>query len=186
MTTRTVRALQWTALVVLALVAGFAGLRFGAGLRSEHPAIVDAPKFAFKPGDRFPDVQLADSLGTQVGSVALVTALHGAVVLFLDPNCEGCSAMAARWERGVADGVIEPERVIGITTEASAVNAKYRADHGLNFPIYQDVATAFLNQHGVVSYPMELVVGPSGTINAVSDDSKSPIDGESIRALIAQ
>lgn len=180
------RALQWTVLVILAIGAGYAGLRFGSGLRARNAPVIEAPAFAFKPGDPFPDVRLADSLGTEVGSVALVTERRGAVVLFLDPNCEGCSDMAARWQRGVSDGVIEIERVIGITSEPAAVNAKYRADYGLDFPIYEDIATAFIQQHGVVTYPMEIVVGPSGTINAVSDDSKSPIDGESIRALASQ
>jgi peroxiredoxin len=162
-------------------------LRFGSSLRERNaPAIVEAPEFPWKPGDPFPDVRLSDSLGVEVGSRELVGAKHGAVVLFLDPNCEGCSAMAARWEQGVADGVIEPERIFGVTPEPADRNARYRAEHALTFPLYQDVETAFLNRHGVVTYPMEVVVGASGTIQALSTDSKTPIDGEEIRALIEQ
>jgi peroxiredoxin len=150
------------------------------------PVIVDAPEFPWKPGDPFPAVRLADSLGVEVGSQELVSGTRGAVVLFLDPNCEGCSAMAARWEQALAGGVIEAERVFGVTSEPAERNQRYRAEHALSFPIYQDVETAFLNRHGVVTYPMEVVVGASGTIQALSTDSKTPIDGESLRALIEQ
>ena len=114
------RWLRWTMLVALVVLAGYAGLRFGSLLRSRNaPEIVEAPEFPFQPGDAFPDVRLADSLGTEVGSAALVRGMQGAVVLFLDPNCEGCSAMAARWEQGVSGGVIEPERIFAISTESA-------------------------------------------------------------------
>lgn len=182
---KTRRLLQWSMFVVLAVVAGYAGLRLGISLRSRNaPAIVEAPEFPFQPGDAFPDVRLADSLGTDVGSIELVSEKHGAVVLFLDPNCEGCSDMAAKWELGLSGGVIEPGRVFGITSETAVANERYRAEHRLSFPIYQDVETAFLNRHGVVTYPMEIVVSASGTIQSLSTDSKTPIDVESIRALI--
>jgi hypothetical protein len=92
--------------------------------------------------------------------------------------------MAARWERGLSEGLIEAERVFGVTSATAAVNASYRAQHALSFPIYQDVENAYLQRHGVVTYPMEVVVGASGEIAALSTDSKTPIDGESIRALI--
>ena len=185
MTGKTRQMLQWTVLVVLAVVAGYAGLRFGSSLRAgRHEQIVDAPDFPWKPGDPFPDVRLADSLGVETGSATLVSERHGAVVLFLDPNCDGCTAMAERWEQGLAAGVIEPERLFAITDAPAAENSNYRAAHGLSYPIYQDVETAFLNRHGVVTYPMEVVVGASGSIQALGNDSKTPIDGEAIRALI--
>jgi peroxiredoxin len=106
------------------------------------------------------------------------------VVLFLDPNCEGCSEMAARWDRGVSEGIVEPERIFAVTSATAAVNSQYRNSHALSFPLYQDVEDAFLQRYGVVTYPMEVVVGASGTIQSLSSDSKTPIDAESIRALI--
>ena len=179
------RALQWTLLAVLTLAVGYAGLRFGRSLQGRNaPAVVEAPDFPFMPGDAFPDVRLADSLGTEVGSVELVATKHGAVGLFLDPNCVGCSAMATRWEQALSEGVVESEHVVAITSEDAAANARYRSAHALSYPIYQDVESAFLERHGVVTYPMEVVVGASGVIQAVSGDSKTPIDGESIRDLI--
>lgn len=187
MKSNTQRALRWTVFVVLVLVAGYGGLRFGGALRGRQAApVVPAPEFPFKPGDAFPNVQLADSLGATVGSADLVMGRHGAVVLFLDPTCDGCTAMATRWERGVTEGVIEGDRVIAITTGTPAVNSRYRASHALTFPVYQDVEAAFLKRHGVVTYPMEMVVGASGTVRALSTDSKSPIDGETIRSLVEQ
>ena len=184
MSTNRMRPLQWVVLVILVVAAGYGGLRFGNALRAKHGVVVDAPEFPFRPGDTLPDVRLADSLGTEVGSVELVKSRHGAVVLFLDPNCEGCAAMATRWEQGLSDGVIEPERLFAVTTGTAEVNEQYRAGHMLSYPIYRDVESAFLEQHGVVTYPMEVVVGPTGTIQSLSTDSKTPIDGESIRELI--
>ncbi|MDH4037720.1 MAG: peroxiredoxin family protein [Candidatus Krumholzibacteria bacterium] len=171
--------------MVLALVVGYAGIRAGGALRARNaPPLAEAPDFPFMPGDVFPDVLLADSLGAGVGSIELVSGRGGAVVLFLDPTCEGCAEMATRWERAVYDGVIEPGRVFGITAETAAENARYRAGHGLSYPIYQDVEAAFLVRYGVDTYPMEIVVNRMGTVQAVSTDSRTPIDGGSIRALI--
>jgi hypothetical protein len=92
--------------------------------------------------------------------------------------------MAARWEQGVSGGVIEPERIFAISTESAAGNQQYRVAHALSFPIYQDVESAFLNRHGVVTYPMEMAVSASGTIQSLGTDSVTPIDGESVRALV--
>ena len=177
--------LQWATFGVVALVVGVAGIRAGAWLRARNaPPVVEAPDFPFMPGDALPDVLLADSLGTEIGSIALVAGQHGAIVLFLDPNCDGCSAMAEKWENALSEGVVQPERIFGVTSETPAANTRYRAEHALTYPIYQDVESAYLLQHGVVSYPMEVVVDASGMIQAVSSDSRAPVDGESVRALI--
>lgn len=174
------------AFVVIVLGVAYAGLRVGSSLRSRATVSqTPPPAFPFKPGDVFPDVPLTDSLGTHVGSAALVRG-KGAVVLFLDPNCHGCLAMAERWEGAVDNGAVEPERVIAVTRDPAAVNNHYRAEHGLSYPLYTDSASVFLKQHGVAEYPMEMVVGVSGTIRSISTDSKTPIDAESVRAMIAQ
>ncbi len=178
------RALRWTVFVLLGLVVLYAGMRTGSALRARNQPVVEAPEFPFKPGDALPDVTLADSTGERVGSLSLVSGRKGAVVLFLDPNCEGCSAMAARWQQAVDAGAIEPERVIAITTAAPDVNVSYRAQHALAFPVYQDVDSAYLEKHGVVTYPMEMEVSASGIIQALSTDSKSVVDGESVRGLL--
>lgn len=185
MNPRTRQLLQWTAFLVVALAVGYAGIRVGGSLRARNaPPLAEAPDFPFMPGDAFPDVLLADSLGTGVGSIELVSRTRGAVVLFLDPACEGCSEMATRWERALSEGVIAPDRVFGVSAETAAENARYRVAHALSYPIYQDVESAFLLRHGVDTYPMEVVVNGAGTVQAVSTDSRTPIDGESIHALI--
>ena len=184
MKARTQRSLRWTLFAVLGLVALYAGLRTGSVLRARNEKVVEAPEFPFKPGDALPDVTLADSTDTPTGSVALVAERKGVVMLFLDPNCEGCSAMAAKWQRAVDAGAIEPERVIAITTATREQNASYRAQHMLGYPLYRDVDSAYLQQHGVVTYPMEMEVGASGVIQALSNDSVTEVDGDNIRALI--
>jgi peroxiredoxin len=183
MTTKLWRAVGF---VLIVLVVGYAGLRVGTSLRSRATAPpAEVSKFPFKPGDPLPDVPLTDSLGTTVSSIELVKD-RGAVVLFLDPKCEGCLAMAERWQRGVVDGVVEPERIIAVTRDPATINNRYRDEHGFTYPLYTDSASAFLLQHGVTQYPMEMVVGASGTIRSLSTDSKTPIDAASVRALIAQ
>jgi peroxiredoxin len=184
MKTGTQRALRWTIFAVLALVALYAGMRTGSGLRAKNEKVVEAPEFPFKPGDALPDVMLTDSTDARMGSVALVAERKGAVMLFLDPNCEGCSAMAAKWQHAVDQGAIEPERVIAITTATREQNSSYRAKHLLGYPVYRDVESAFIQRYGVVTYPMEMEVNASGIIQALSTDSKSVVDGESVRGLI--
>jgi peroxiredoxin len=169
---------------VAVLGVGYLGVRFGRAIRERtSPPVVEAPPFPFAPGDAFPDVALADSSGTVVRSVDVAA---GRVVLFLDPNCDGCTDMSVRWERALADGLVDAGRVLGVSRETSEIIGRYRAAHALSFPIYRDVEDAFIRQHGVVSYPLEVVVGASGTIRSLSDDSKTPIDEESIRLLLAQ
>lgn len=184
MATNTQRMLRRGVFVVAALAVAYAGMRVGAALRARHQPVVEGPEFPFQPGQALPDVQLADSTGATIGSVALVTGRHGAVMLFLDPNCHGCSAMAARWQHAVDQGAIEPERVIAVTMATAAVNSSYRATHALSYPLYQDVESAFLQKHGVVTYPMEMEVGASGKIQAMSTDSVNEVDGDKIRTLI--
>jgi len=178
------RAFRWALLLIVALVVGYAGVRFGRSLRSPATTAEEIP-FPFRPGDRFPSVALADSLGTLTTSDALV-ASHGAVVLFLDPTCEGCTDMSIRWEHTMADGFFDPSRVFGISRATDDANRAYRAANHLSFPIYRDTEDVFFQQHGVVSYPLEIVVGQSGMIQSLSDDSMSPVDADEIRRLMAQ
>lgn len=180
------RGFRWGLLLIAALVVGYAGIRFGRML-SERKAAETAHEipFPFRPGDRFPSVVLADSLGVAVASDSLVAG-HGAVVLLLDPTCEGCTDMSIRWEHIMADGFFDPSRVFGISRATGDANRAYRAANHLSFPIYRDTEDAFLRLHGVTSYPLEIVVGQSGTIQALSDDSVSPVDADEIRRLMAQ
>ncbi len=184
MATNAQRMLRRGAFVATVLAVAYAGVRVGSMLRERNQPITEAPAFPFQPGQALPDVQLADSTGATIGSVALVTERHGAVILFLDPNCHSCSAMATRWQRAVDQGAIEPERVVAVTMATAAMNSSYRATHALSYPLYQDVESAFLQKHGVVTYPMEMEVGASGKIQAMSTDSVNDVDGEKIRALI--
>ena len=178
------RAIRWIVYLVAVIAVGYAGIRFGRTMRERTaPVVGEAPPFPFHPGDPFPDVALADSTGTVVRSVDLVA---GHVVLFLDPNCDGCKDMARRWEDALAAGLVEPEVVLAVSRETAEANERYRAAHALTFPIYRDVEDAFVRQHGVVSYPMEVVVGTTGAIQSLSDDSKTPIDAASIHLQLAR
>lgn len=173
-------------LIAALLLVGYAGLRTGMALRNRTaPPMAQAPAYPFSPGDSLPDVALADSAGASVQSSSLMAGA-GTIVLFLDPTCDGCIEMSKRWEQAIIDGVVPADRVIGISREAPAVNEHFRAQHALRFPIYQDVASAYLQQHAVTTYPLEVVVGASGKIALVSDNSKAEIDANHIHELMAR
>src|SRR5262245_41742935 len=171
-------------LVGLALVAAvIAGLYVGRALRARTHSVVEPPPSPFKIGEPMPDVALVDSTGAAVQTSALVQP-NGAVVLFLDPDCDGCTAMSTRWEHALADGSVGVVKVFGISRAPAATTQPYRAAHRLSYPIYQDAHDVFLGQYGVASYPLEIVVGRSGTIRAVSDNSVVPIDAAAIERML--
>jgi peroxiredoxin len=173
-------------LLGMALVAAvFAGLYVGRALRARTHSVVEPPPFPFKTGETMPDVALLDSLGTTVQLSALVQP-DGAVVLFLDPECDGCTAMATRWERALAEGTVGVVNVFGISRAPATTTQPYRAAHHLSYPIYQDAHDAFLGQYGLASYPLEVVVGRSGTVRSVSDNSVSPIDAAAIEHMLSE
>ncbi|MCI0451334.1 MAG: peroxiredoxin family protein [Candidatus Latescibacteria bacterium] len=180
------RPFRWILFAALALAVGLAGVQFGRVLRNRSaPVVAEAPPFPFRPGDAFPDVALSDSLGTIVRSDSLLAG-RGAVVLFLDPNCDGCTDMSIRWEHALAEGTIDPARVFAVSRASAGINRDYRAANRLRFPIYRDVEDAFLNRYRVTSYPLEVVVGRSGTIRSLSDDSVSPVDDDAVRASLSE
>lgn len=179
------RPLRWAALVLAALVIGYGGVRFGRAMRARStPPVAEAPPFPFKLGQRFPDVALVDSLGNTVRSADLVSP-HGAVVLLLDPDCDGCTDMSIRWEQTLAE-FFDPTRVFGVCRASVDANRAYRAANHLTFPIYQDVEDAFVQKYNVLSYPLEVVVGQSGMIRSLSDDSTTPIDAEAARRAMTE
>lgn len=181
------RSLRWIALVLVAIAVGYAGVRFGRSLRDHRStaSVAEAPPFPFLPGDEFPGVALVDSLGRSLSSDSLIAG-RGAVVLFLDPSCEGCADMSIRWEHALAEGAFDPSRVFAVSRASDETNRAYRAAHRLSYPIYRDAADAFARQYAVLSYPLEVVVGASGTVRSSSDDSVTPVDGEAIRLMLME
>jgi peroxiredoxin len=178
------KTMRYVLLVISILAAGYAGLRAGAMLRNRTtPVTTAAPRYPFAAGDSLPDVQLADSSGAAVHSRDLTNG-PGVVVLFLDPTCDGCIAMAERWEQAIKDDVVTPDRVVGISRGDVEQTNRFRAERGLQFPVYADPASAFLKQHGVTTYPLEVVVGVSGKIQSISENSKADIDADQIRAML--
>jgi len=178
------KPVQWTLFAVALLAVGYAGIRAGIALRGRTtPVTAAGPRLPFQPGDSLPDVQLADSSGAAVHSRDLIVG-SGTIVLFLDPTCKGCLAMSQRWEQAIKDGVVTADRVIGISRDGAEANQRFRTQHGLQFPIYQDVKSAYLQQHAVTTYPLEIVVGTSGIIQSISEDSKGEMDADRLRSLM--
>lgn len=183
------RPIVMISFVISAIAVAYAGVRVGRMLRPHTNAqetITAAPEYPFAVGDVFPDVALTDSTETVVSSR---TALgdRGAVVLFIDPDCESCELMCRRWEGAIQQGWIEVERVVAVCrVPRREIVSDFRAKHALTFAIYRDVEGVFLREHGVARYPLEVVVGTSGTVRSTSYDSETPIDLPTVALHMAE
>jgi len=176
------RILRGIGFVILALGVGFAGVYVGGAIRSRRapaPVVANAPEYPFEVGAPFPDVAVIDSSGASWQTMDLIAG-RGAVVLFVDLECESCAIMCQRWEDAIQQGSIAVDRVVGIAHEEQGAVNDFRADKQLTFAFYRDAGRVFLHEHGVARYPLEVVVGLSGTVRFRSYDSVSPIDASAV------
>lgn len=162
-------------LAVLAAAGGYLGVRVAQ--RQQPPAAVavptpqrSVPAFLQASVAQLPRVQLL-----QPGEPAPVTSSEvlpseGGVVLFLDMQCDPCKFLAGRWQDHIREGRIEAERVVGITPSPQDAIEPFRESLGLWFPIYADPLQAYVDQHGVDTFPWEVVVGEDGTILGFTGD----------------
>jgi peroxiredoxin len=166
--------------VVVVFAVAIAGVFVGNTLRThvhtggKSMVTMPVPTSLLEEGDPFPEVDLVAEDGRAVNSLDIVPA--GGVVLFLDLECPPCTDMAMRWQRALVEGLIDNDAVCVITYQPhDAINA-YKAEHDLRFPVYQDSATTFRRDYRVDRFPLQVVIGRSGTIRSTSYDSASPID----------
>jgi predicted dithiol-disulfide oxidoreductase (DUF899 family) len=62
----------------------------------------------------------------------------------------------------------------------------YRNDNGITFGVYADTGGAFQREYGVHFFPLEVVVGSSGTIKEVHPGTLAPLDMTTVANLLSQ
>lgn len=155
--------MQKLIVVLLGILVVLVGILTGQALQANHAPQPEKDS-RLLPGDPFPSVELATAEGTMVTTDDLVR--DGRVVLFMDPACPGCGDMTGRWQEAIDTGRIPADRVMGVTLSAADTEA-YRVEHGLTFPIYQDLSREFAETWEVRWIPAEVRVGASGTMRTV-------------------
>lgn len=164
--------------VVLVFAVGIAGVFVGNVLRTRvhtggaSTVTIPVPTSLLDVGDPFPEVALVGEGGSEVSSLDIVPG--GGVVLFLDLECPPCTDMGRRWQRAHDDGLVDA--LCAVTYHPADAVESYKAEHGLTFPVYRDTAMTFRSEYQVDRFPLEIVVGASGTIRSTSYDSASPVD----------
>jgi peroxiredoxin len=169
--TRARQRLVGGAAAVAAVAA--AGLWAGRAMRdwrSGPPPVPGHAESRLTVGTPFPEVTLVDETGAAVPTGALVEG--GAVVLFLDPECPACTEASLGWQGRMQPGV----RLIGIGAADATRLRAYKAEHGLEFPVYADAGGVFTTEFGVTSFPFWVLVDRTGSVVAVGQDGGETVD----------
>ncbi|HSH00802.1 MAG TPA: redoxin domain-containing protein, partial [candidate division Zixibacteria bacterium] len=144
---------QAASVVIVLLVAGFAGVYLGGLFRGDPPAEPEMTQdifleLALLPDSAFPDVMLQTEEFDSVSSRSLIPAT-GAVLLFIDPGCPPCHTLSEYWQRALDDGALQPGQVIGLAYTDGLNFQRMRKESGLTFPIYSDPNYYFMGRYGV-------------------------------------
>lgn len=161
---------RFLVLLAAALAVGVAGLYFGQAARRFWSAPSATGTSLLVEGASFPEVALLDEDGA-VHSTGDLLAGEGAVVVFLDPDCPPCGRMAVLWQAALDAGLVPDLRVLGIAAAAPESVRTFKEENGVAFPIYLDDGGVFLASYRVTRFPFRVVVGRSGRVEAVSQDS---------------
>lgn len=110
-------------------------------------------------GDRFPSFTLPDQTGK---AFRLDDVLDkGAVVLFFYPKdgTPGCTREACSFRDASEDFLKAGALVAGISSDDRASHGRFAAEHGLGYPLLEDVGGALRKQVGVPRSMLGLVEG---------------------------
>lgn len=143
-----------------------------------------AAKYRLLIGKHFPDTELIDVNGARTSSGAL--ARFGCVVLFLETSCSNCEAMIEKWKKLVLNGTIAQDQIFAICFQGPTEAAAYHQDRALNFPVYCDTAGYFWNNHEVHDFPLQLVVGRSGTIHESTYDAQRQVFPDQLNRWLSE
>ena len=171
-------------LIVLVLVVAGGGLFAGTAVRSWLKPI--PPPEPLVPGltvgMTFPDVPLIDETGATLSTHAALGD-SGGVVLLLDPECDPCRLMAARWQELQEQGALGRKPLIGIVESGNRRIAAFRADHAISFPVHADTARVFMNAHHVTDFPLCLWVSRDHVVRRATFDPYADAPAESLATL---
>jgi peroxiredoxin len=185
-------------LAVLLAFIGAAGLLTGRLVRSLRdpgatrlPGLPSGTANALTVGDELPDVEVEAGDG-RILPIRSLIGTDGAVLLFLDLDCPPCIDMAAKWQRTIDEGEVDPDRVLAVTAspaESPADEAYDRAldrafEHGLRLRLVVDREAVFTRRHGIVSFPYAVIVDRSGHVRFASADSTAPVDLDVLELIL--
>ena len=171
--------------VVVAAVVAFMVVNRSRQKRADRPDQVAASNIPdttrsseLRIGASFPSVGLIaepDSMDVtaHVDSRDLVAGRQ-AIVMFVAPNCEPCTAMVKTWSESLA-GLPSDLVVFGVINAAPEERNAYRVVTDAMFPIYSDSTLTFGRQYGVSIYPTLVGLDASGSVVFVQNAVNSPV-----------
>ncbi len=181
--------LKNVAAVALIFAAAFVGVQLGKGFRAHRSQESVAPPgkahvSKLDDGHLFPEGALQATDGSGMTTKSLL-AKRGGVVLFLELGCPPCKEMCERWQQFIDAQQLGEIQLCGITFSPLAEIEPYKTANKLSFPIYCDTGRVFMSQYDLVSYPMAVVVGPSGKIEWHSFNPLDKIDLQQISQMLS-
>lgn len=130
-------------------------------------------------GRQFPNIDVLDLDGSVTKTGQVVE--HGRVILFLEPTCSYCAKMIDRWRDQFEKKLMAPEEVAAIVPASMETARAYKRLQSLPFTVYVDTGFVFMNRFQVTDFPLQLVVGKSGTIHDYNFQVDRQIFADQIR-----
>jgi peroxiredoxin len=146
-------------------------------------ALTDTTGYRLLIGKTFPDVEVIDLESNSLRTTTLVSS--GRVVLFLEPTCSFCERMISKWRRQLEDGAVRADEIVAIVPAALETAQAYKRLQGIPFTVYVDTGFVFMTRFQVTDFPLQLVVGRSGTIHDYNFQIERQIFPDQIRRQFA-
>lgn len=146
-------------------------------MSSKAPA--DTAGYRLLIGKQFPTVDVLDLDGNVTTTSQVVG--QGRVILFLEPTCSYCAKMIDRWRDQFEKKLMTPEEVAAIVPASVETARAYRRLQSLPFAVFVDTGFVFMNRFQVTDFPLQLVVGRSGTIHDYNFQVDRQIFADQIR-----
>ncbi len=126
-------------------------------------SVADTTGYRLLIGKPFPDVEVLDLEGEPLRTGNLIS--NGRVIIFLEPTCSYCEKMISKWRSQLESGDFREDEVAAIVPAALETARAYKRLQGIPFSVYVDTGFVFMTRFQVADFPLQLVVGRSGTIH---------------------
>ncbi|MCC6963416.1 MAG: redoxin domain-containing protein [candidate division Zixibacteria bacterium] len=142
-------------------------------------AATDTTGYRLLIGQQFPNVEVLDLDGNVTKTSQILG--QGRVFLFLEPTCSYCVKIIDRWRDQFEKKLMSPEEVAAIVPASVEAAQAYQRLQSLPFAVYVDTGLIFMNRFQVTDFPLQLVVGKSGTIHDYNFQVDRQIFADQIR-----
>ncbi len=130
---------------------------------SAAKTVADTTGYRLLIGKPFPNIEILDLDGTPVHTGNLIS--RGRVIVFLEPTCSYCAQMISKWRSQFEEKRMLAEEVVAIVPAGLETARAYARLQSIPFAVYVDTGFTFMNRYQVTDFPLQLVVGRSGTIH---------------------